>query len=241
MAARRIPGMHLDPAHASAARVRASSGTQTIPAQKPMLIVANHVTAFDVPLVLCGTARAHPAAHRGRDGRRPADGLAARARGAACMVRARSRRLLTGWSPRSSTSSHCRRARVFAAASRTRARRWTMACTSSFSRRAAAPPMERSRPFQSGIGLLARDSAAPVLPVAMVGLGEMKQRKRRWFRPGTVTIRVGRADHDGTRRIAAGVHRTARSARVTPDACSRRSQSVIYEQLSRLPWRSRSR
>jgi long-chain acyl-CoA synthetase len=44
--------------------------------------------------------------------------------------------------------------------------------------------------FQSGIGLLARDSAAPVLPVAMVGLGQIKQRKRRWFRPGTVTIRV---------------------------------------------------
>jgi long-chain acyl-CoA synthetase len=46
-------------------------------------------------------------------------------------------------------------------------------------------------PFQSGIGLLARDSAAPVLPVAMIGLGELKQRRRRWFRSGTVTIRVG--------------------------------------------------
>jgi long-chain acyl-CoA synthetase len=45
--------------------------------------------------------------------------------------------------------------------------------------------------FQSGIGLLARESATSVLPVAMVGLGEIKQRKRRWFRPGTVTIRVG--------------------------------------------------
>ena len=45
--------------------------------------------------------------------------------------------------------------------------------------------------FQSGIGLLARESAAAVLPVALVGLGELKQRKRRWFRSGTVTIRVG--------------------------------------------------
>ncbi len=44
--------------------------------------------------------------------------------------------------------------------------------------------------FQSGIGLLVRESAARVLPVAMIGLGEVKQRKRRWFRPGTVTIRV---------------------------------------------------
>jgi hypothetical protein len=25
----------------------------------------------------------------------------------------------------------------------------------------------------------------------MVGLGEIKQRRQRWFRPGTVTIRVG--------------------------------------------------
>jgi long-chain acyl-CoA synthetase len=44
--------------------------------------------------------------------------------------------------------------------------------------------------FQSGIGLLVRESAARVLPVAMIGLGELKQRKRRWFRPGTVTIRI---------------------------------------------------
>ena len=44
--------------------------------------------------------------------------------------------------------------------------------------------------FQSGIGLLARESSASVLPVAMAGLGELKQRRRRWFRPGTVTIRV---------------------------------------------------
>jgi long-chain acyl-CoA synthetase len=46
-------------------------------------------------------------------------------------------------------------------------------------------------PFQSGIGLLARESAVPVLPVAMIGLGAIKQRRQRWFRPGTVTIRVG--------------------------------------------------
>jgi long-chain acyl-CoA synthetase len=45
--------------------------------------------------------------------------------------------------------------------------------------------------LQSGIGLLARESAAQVLPVLMIGLGELKQHSRRWFRPGTVTIRVG--------------------------------------------------
>jgi len=35
-----------------------------------------------------------------------------------------------------------------------------------------------------------RESGAPVLPVVMMGLGDVKQRRRRWFRPGTVAIRV---------------------------------------------------
>ena len=46
-------------------------------------------------------------------------------------------------------------------------------------------------PFRSGIGLLARESGAKILPIAMVGLGELKQRKRRWFRSGILEVRVG--------------------------------------------------
>ncbi len=46
-------------------------------------------------------------------------------------------------------------------------------------------------PFRSGIGLLARESGAKILPVAMLGLGELKQRKRRWFRSGILEVRVG--------------------------------------------------
>ena len=65
--------------------------------------------------------------------------------------------------------------------------------------------------FQSGIGLLVRESGAPVLPVVIVGLGELKQRKRRWLRPGTVTIRVadpmtmdaGETPQDFTMRLEA--------------------------------------
>ncbi len=45
--------------------------------------------------------------------------------------------------------------------------------------------------FRSGIGLLARESRAAILPVALQGLGELKQRKRHWFRSGTLQIRVG--------------------------------------------------
>ena len=48
------------------------------------------------------------------------------------------------------------------------------------------------QPFRAGIGLLARDSQADVLPVALQGLTELKQRKRRWFRSRVLRIRVGR-------------------------------------------------
>jgi long-chain acyl-CoA synthetase len=45
--------------------------------------------------------------------------------------------------------------------------------------------------FRPGIGLLARQSGAPVLPVAICGLGELKAGRRRWFRSGTIEVRVG--------------------------------------------------
>jgi long-chain acyl-CoA synthetase len=53
--------------------------------------------------------------------------------------------------------------------------------------RSAAGELARFRP---GIGLLAKQSAAAVLPVAIRGLGELKT-SRRWFRPGTIEVRVG--------------------------------------------------
>jgi long-chain acyl-CoA synthetase len=49
--------------------------------------------------------------------------------------------------------------------------------------------MQRFRP---GIGLLAQESGVPVLPVALIGLGEMRQRKVRWFRSGRLEVHVGR-------------------------------------------------
>jgi long-chain acyl-CoA synthetase len=45
--------------------------------------------------------------------------------------------------------------------------------------------------FRPGIGLLAKQSSAPVLPMAMRGLGELKTHQRRWFRSGTIEIIVG--------------------------------------------------
>ena len=158
--------------------------------RKPLLIVANHVTAYDLPLVLA----ALPARIRRRIAVAMAGGL------------------LTGW-------RHARAERHAWLRPLTPLAYWLVTALfntfplpqgagfrRSFAHAGAAmdhgmsvilfPEGRRSGDatlgaFQSGIGLLARESAAEVLPVAMVGLGEIKQRKQRWFRPGTVTIRVG--------------------------------------------------
>jgi long-chain acyl-CoA synthetase len=46
--------------------------------------------------------------------------------------------------------------------------------------------------FRSGIGLLAEQSRVPVLPVRLKGLGELKRQGRGWFRSGKLTIHVGK-------------------------------------------------
>ena len=46
-------------------------------------------------------------------------------------------------------------------------------------------------PFRGGIGLLAKESAVPVLPIAVRGLGELKTHQRKWFRSGTIEVVVG--------------------------------------------------
>jgi long-chain acyl-CoA synthetase len=45
--------------------------------------------------------------------------------------------------------------------------------------------------FRSGIGLLVKQANAAVLPVAIRGLGELKQRGRGWFHSGKIEVRVG--------------------------------------------------
>jgi long-chain acyl-CoA synthetase len=45
--------------------------------------------------------------------------------------------------------------------------------------------------FRGGIGLLVKESGAAVLPVAIRGLGELKTGSQRWFRSGTIEVHVG--------------------------------------------------
>lgn len=48
------------------------------------------------------------------------------------------------------------------------------------------------QPFENGIGLLARESQVPVVPIHLDGLGPLKLRQTRWFRPGDIGVRIGR-------------------------------------------------
>ena len=47
------------------------------------------------------------------------------------------------------------------------------------------------QPFRPGIGLLVRESNVPVVPVALAGLSELKRQGKGWFRSGKLTVRVG--------------------------------------------------
>ncbi len=46
------------------------------------------------------------------------------------------------------------------------------------------------RPFRQGIGLIAQEARVPVLPIALLGL-EAMHREGRWFRSGKLEIRIG--------------------------------------------------
>ncbi len=66
-------------------------------------------------------------------------------------------------------------------------------------------------PFRGGIGVLVKQSGAPVLPVAIRGLGELKTTQRRWFRSGIIEVRVGQplrfAPEDTEAHIATRLHK----------------------------------
>jgi long-chain acyl-CoA synthetase len=47
--------------------------------------------------------------------------------------------------------------------------------------------------FRPGIGLLVKQSSVPVLPVGIRGLGALKVKGKGWFRSGTIEVRVGEA------------------------------------------------
>ncbi len=59
--------------------------------------------------------------------------------------------------------------------------------------------------FRPGIGLLAKQSYVPVLPVAIRGLGELVTGKRRWFRSKTIEVHIGEAIWFGPEETEAAI------------------------------------
>jgi long-chain acyl-CoA synthetase len=59
--------------------------------------------------------------------------------------------------------------------------------------------------FRPGIGLLAKQSGVPVVPTAIRGLGEMRAGRRRWFRSGHLEVRVGEAIRFGPEESEAAI------------------------------------
>ncbi|HXR37571.1 MAG TPA: AMP-binding protein [Terracidiphilus sp.] len=59
--------------------------------------------------------------------------------------------------------------------------------------------------FRPGIGLLVKQSSAPVLPMAIRGLGELKTRERGWFRSGAVEVRIGKPMRFGPEESEASI------------------------------------
>jgi long-chain acyl-CoA synthetase len=166
----------------------------TISADEPILIVCNHVTAYDGPLVqyaLPGYMRRHIAAamsgemlddfrHFRNPGRAPGQ----------------SRLMLFGpvayWLvtalynvfplPRKRDFQ-----RSFAHAGEALDRGFNVLV---FPEGTRSETGELAR-FRPGIGLLVKQSQTAVLPVAIVGLGELKAPGRKWLRTGTIEVRVG--------------------------------------------------
>ena len=68
--------------------------------------------------------------------------------------------------------------------------------------------------FRGGIGLLAKQSGAAVLPVGIRGLGELKTGRRGWFRSGSIEVRIGEPMRFGPEEteaeIAARLHEAVR-------------------------------
>lgn len=164
--------------------------------QQPLLLIANHVTAFDAPLVLY----ALPAPMR----RRVAIAMAGEMLDDWRHARNQGNWLRNLLAP----LEYCLVTALFNVFPLPRAAGFRR----SFAHAGEAmdrgyhvlvfPEGQQSedgalQPFRAGIGLLASESKAQILPVALQGLGELKQRKRPWFR-AHIQIRVGQPITPGT-------------------------------------------
>jgi long-chain acyl-CoA synthetase len=162
------------------------------PNAEPVLIVANHVTAFDGPLIqyaLPGAMRRHIAAAMSgemlEDFRRFRNPQ--RADGRFFLFGPIAWFLLTALFNVFPLPRLRGFQRSFAHAGQALDRGFHVLLFPEGTRSAAG----QLACFRPGIGLLVKQSDALVLPIAIRGLGELKARGRGWIRSGTIEVRVG--------------------------------------------------
>jgi long-chain acyl-CoA synthetase len=167
---------------------------ETPPGEEPMLIVANHVTAYDGPLVeyaLPGPMRrriaAAMAAEMLEDYRHFRNPDSAPGKKGFYLPGPLFYLLLTALFNVFPLPRRRNFQRSFEHAGAALDRGYNVLVFPEGAR-SAAGALAR---FRGGIGLLARESGVSVLPVAIRGLGELKAGRRRWFRSGLVEVHVG--------------------------------------------------
>jgi long-chain acyl-CoA synthetase len=168
------------------------STTKPLTAAGPMLIIANHVTTYDLPLLLYALPRAirlHTAA--AMSGEMLEDLLHARNRQWLNPLGAPAWLLITALFNVFPLPRRRDFQRSFAHAGEALDRGLNVFIFPEGTR----SPDGTLAPFRPGIGLLVKQSSVPVLPIALRGLGELKTRKRRWFRSGTLQVRIGQPIH----------------------------------------------
>jgi long-chain acyl-CoA synthetase len=171
--------------------LRAGSGAPSGPeSSQPLLLIANHVSAYDVPLILFalpGKMRRHVAAamaanmledwrHRRNQGSWFLDVL-----GPVTYL------VVTGVFNVFPLPRNAGFRQSFQHAGEALDRGYNVL---------VFPEGHRSddgrlQKFRSGIGLLVEQSKTRVLPIALAGLGEMKLGRQRWFRSGRLRVVVG--------------------------------------------------
>ena len=174
----------------AAPRVAWTSQANALNAKDPMLIVANHVTAYDVPLLLFALSRAIR------------DRTAVAMSGEMLDDFRHARNLQPRWLNPLGPPAWLLITALFNAFPLPRQRDFQRSFThigEALDRgfhvivfpEGTRSPDGTLASFRPGIGLLAKQSYAAVLPIALRGLGELKAGKRRWFRSGTLEVRVG--------------------------------------------------
>ena len=167
---------------------------KTLKMEEPMLIIANHVTAFDVPLIeyaLPGALRRHTAVAMSGEMlegfRRFRDYNPLHPTGRFFPVGPLYYFLVTTFFNVFPLPQRRDFQPSFMHAGRAMDRGYSVMVFPEGGR-SAEGTMAKFRP---GIGLLAKQCGASVLPVAIRGLGELKTREQRWFRSGAIEVRVG--------------------------------------------------